>query len=557
MNPIQVMQSILRSDRTNRSHELTIRPGQLLHGRVEKLFPNQTALIQIGSMKLYAHIDVSLEALERYWFEAQPDQNGEVHLKVLETKNSGRSNINDLGSTLLTQFQLPDTKKNQQLVKFLISKELPFSKEHVTKGSQWLTSKQDFQKGLTAIEMMIKRELPVTNQTFKSLVAFQSSSSIATQLLQVTEWLGSDKLKQSETTQQLKSQLHKLVGAVTVEQGQKVVSELVKLWLSPTSTVSEQQSSFRLLQKLELLPKSFSLEQSLQSVAKQLNIEWTGHSTIARLSSDNRSQFAESFVHKFPSQQQNKFPLLIQELLQNPSQSIGEDELALIKQVRTELMPKSVQLENGTEVKQLFKQMIYSLGLDYENELGKWSKANFEAMDELDSLKPLLIKAMSELGTSGRELEPLLNRLTGIQMLSQETNGPLQQLFMQFPLALGDKLSDVTLQWSGRNKKDGQIDSSFCRILFYLDLQNIKQTVIDMHVQNRIVNITIFNHTEGMESSVSRQQLELKDQLGNLGYTLSSVKVTDHSLLKNDQDDQIQTHSLFTRDSYQGVDIKI
>ena len=28
------------------------------------------------------------------------------------------------------------------------------------------------------------------------------------------------------------------------------------------------------------------------------------------------------------------------------------------------------------------------------------------------------------------------------------------------------------MQWSGRKKENGQIDPSFCRVLFYLELEN-------------------------------------------------------------------------------------
>ena len=42
-------------------------------------------------------------------------------------------------------------------------------------------------------------------------------------------------------------------------------------------------------------------------------------------------------------------------------------------------------------------------------------------------------------------------------------------------------------------KKDGKIDPDFARILFYLDLESIDKTIIDMQVQNSVVSVTVFN----------------------------------------------------------------
>ena len=46
------------------------------------------------------------------------------------------------------------------------------------------------------------------------------------------------------------------------------------------------------------------------------------------------------------------------------------------------------------------------------------------------------------------------------------------------------------LEWNGRMKENGKIDSEFARIMFYLQLDTLEETVVDMQVQNRIVTIT-------------------------------------------------------------------
>lgn len=100
---------------------------------------------------------------------------------------------------------------------------------------------------------------------------------------------------------------------------------------------------------------------------------------------------------------------------------------------------------------------------------------------DLETLKPLLLKLLNEqIPASIKEMaEQVLNRITAQQILSQE-NGPIQNLLLTLPINLGSTQTDLTLQWSGRKTKDGKIDPDYCRVLFYLELERLKETVIDM-----------------------------------------------------------------------------
>ena len=94
---------------------------------------------------------------------------------------------------------------------------------------------------------------------------------------------------------------------------------------------------------------------------------------------------------------------------------------------------------------------------------------------------------------------------------------------MQIPLTFFERKIDATLQWSGRKKEDGKIDADYARILFYLDLASIKETVIDMQVQNRVVTVTIFNEDPTLTRLSSPFEPILKENLTAVGYTLSGI----------------------------------
>jgi len=142
--------------------------------------------------------------------------------------------------------------------------------------------------------------------------------------------------------------------------------------------------------------------------------------------------------------------------------------------------------------------------------------------------------------------------MNGLQILSNE-NGPQHQLLMQVPLEFLGKKMDASLEWNGRMKEDGKIDADFARIMFYLQLDTLKETVVDMQVQNRVVSITLFNDDRQLVPFVEKFKETLKVGLTSVGYQLSGVFVKTF-------EEQKMTSSLKSKTSMfdtQGVDIRI
>ncbi|NMD71481.1 hypothetical protein HHO41_14335 [Bacillus sp. DNRA2] len=189
-------------------------------------------------------------------------------------------------------------------------------------------------------------------------------------------------------------------------------------------------------------------------------------------------------------------------------------------------------VKSTQEVKQLLKQLIQSLGLHYENEVGSKTGDKEASAETLRSLKQLVLTSLTELGSNGKLLEPLLNRLTGLQLVSQDLSGPMQQIVMQLPFVFAEKKSDVTLQWSGRKISNGQIDPNYCRVLFYLDLKSLNHTVVDMQVQNKVIHLSITNDSPEIEQVVKSLTPTLKQKLVSIGYTLSFIQVSHPTLEK-------------------------
>ncbi|MGJ7912972.1 hypothetical protein [Neobacillus sp. LXY-1] len=422
MNPVQVIQSLINVENVHKATVVPLKPGQMVYGSVEKFLPNDTAIVRIGNRKLFADVKTLLSTNENYWFEVVTSSNEGVQLKVLEQKGSANSS-----HFLLKNFQLPETKQNQQLLQFFLSKNVPFTKEQLKIAGFWLPNQTDLTKELTALEWMARKDLPFTKPIFDSLVAVQDARPLNQQLSELVQQLDGPQFASFQSTEPLKQVIASIIGT-------------------------------------------------------------------------------ESFN----------------------------------------------QVLNGNEAKHMLQSLIHSLGLEYEKDVGQIS-AHLE--DTTHVLKPILMEAISELGSKGKELEPLLNRLTGLQLLSQDFTGTIQQMVMQLPITLGNQPTDVTIQWNGRKTKEAQIDPDYCRILFYLDLQSLDQTVIDMQVQNKVVHLSIINDTNNLEPVVNALTPSLKEKLETIGYKLSFVNIIPSSEKRVEHHVNKPEH-LFM-EAYHGVDIKI
>lgn len=543
VNPLKLVQSIASSGQLQDVKGVALKQGQLIHGRVEKLFPNNMALVRLGAMKVTAQLEAAISVMENHWFEVVGNNKGDVELRVVEHKGSGATQGSDSLRGLLQQFHLSETKPNLQLLQFFLSKNIPFTKEHLITASHLLKETKDITKGLQAFEQLMKKELPLTEGTFKAMMAVQGSKGISAELNQLSSFLNKDTIPTTEAVAKLKGMISTIQGELTQGQTKQIISELIKVLGSTNQALKE--SSFQLLQQIEIIPKTQQSIDSIQGMAKALNVN---QDLLTKLDS-----FANATVESLSSQEINKASKMINEILHSP-QNASKEQYSLLKQVIEHTFQKPVNFENGQEVKIMLKQMITSLGLEYESSL-EGSKSELIPTEKLESLKPLLMKAMSELGAMGKELEPLLHKLTGIQLQSLESNSPMQQIMMNIPLSLGTKQTELTLQWNGRKDKDGKIDPGYCRILFYLDLEHIEETIIDMQVQNRIVTITLMNDSRGLENILTAFEDQLKDQLTQMNYKLSAIRVVTQSEKKESVKQELSHAANY--DAYQGVDLKI
>lgn len=181
-------------------------------------------------------------------------------------------------------------------------------------------------------------------------------------------------------------------------------------------------------------------------------------------------------------------------------------------------------------------KMIKNQFLQYMQHFIQTSGIQDEAMmeakiNELEqhSLKQsMLVGAQQQSDMLGDKIIRLVNLINGVQMNMLDQQQGNLQLHLQFP---GDKFGlteDIRLQFEGK-KKEGkdQIDADYCRILFHLNLAKMKETIIAMSIQKRVVHLTVYNDTEEVKNYIALYKQDLKEKLEAYDYFLSNVTWKD------------------------------
>lgn len=616
---------------------VSLKNGQILIGKVNKVFPDQTAEVQIGHQKMIANLEIPLRSGEMYWFQVRHPIEGGVVLKALDSPDLNVSGLKGTAAQLIAHLGMTPEPAATKLAEYLLTNRLPITKETFQSALQWLKAADAAEAGLPVIKSMFIQQLPFLKDVFDALFT-QYKGEPFHKLLSVFKQQLQDVGAVTRTAVKLMDVLDSLHVVKQNQLQQNGLQNLVAAWLDPASTPEMKSGAFSLLQKTGLIPKGITesvflenlmdgaearsgmakisvidkLHQGLQllsgaksgAFAKVAEIETTinrifnGHDHLpADIHSIQRknisaeklsphafhllqSAFTEATAKKaiggkkevndligylnMDTEQIEESKGKVAELLFQSLNKLPEARYVRIneKLVLSHLLEaefQTIDFTNGPSVAHQLKEMTKVLGLQLEHALINLSGDDMkEIPNDLETLKPLLLKLLNEqIPASIKEMaEQILNRITAQQILSQE-NGPIQNLLLTLPLNLGSIQTDLTLQWSGRKTKDGKIDPDYCRVLFYLELERLKETVIDMQVQNRIIKVTVINGHGAVLEEAAGQYLDiLRENLGKMDYRLSGVSFVK-PVNEKERDLRVKPIPFSEAGPYSGVDIRI
>lgn len=246
------------------------------------------------------------------------------------------------------------------------------------------------------------------------------------------------------------------------------------------------------------------------------------------------------------------------------------EQRAVVNDAGQKVIPQMVSQASGAAsgatsanpIAELFRH----LGVTHERELmgqafsqGAIDSHSLKQMDTVKSLLLQISQAPAQaLPTALREAaDQLLQQVTGQQlMMIQPSNQALSQIVMQIPIRQGEGDETAFVQIESKKKGSGQLDPENCRLFFHLELQSMGTTMIDVSIVNRIVNLQIFNDTPWVEALIQGSKDRFAEQLQDVGYHLSAMRVQPVPAERGKSTSPIKTKGPILAD-YKGVDLRV
>jgi len=557
----------------------SLQPNQVIQGTIVKLFPNNQALIQIGQEQRIAQLDTALAVGEKYYFQVVNNEQY-MHLKVLGDPLEQEVALNV--QALLQQLGLSSDRPLRQFVQHLIQEQIPFDRNTLIQSLPLLSLNDHKQTAFRVIQHMIVRNLPLTENVFQAQQALMTEN-FTNLLQQIDDQSIQTALKDSSRGQQLLALIQDYKQSIPdqqfarhllqsiqenplvrdVFQGLNVIKSNLSINnRSLFSLLSQRESIFNVeLPVLKVMMQRMVSEQGqITSRIKDFLATWEQELSVhiqeqRPMSAQRLSLMSEQLrpiLQTFLSneqivtfnhvlQQHEQLPLLLNMLV-----ALGDEHAyEILQQTMTnDFAPKA-------EFLQQIHHTLAHLGLNYE-QLIRDGQVNEQPL----TLKQTLLQMVQQqLPMDQERIQQLLHFINGLQLQSvEETN---HFIYGNFVLP-GDKLqlnSDLYMQFQSKKTKDDTIDPNHCRILFFLHLEALDHTIVDMAVQDRIISLTVFNNQQFLKSLVKPLEHSLKRQLSEIDYQLSSI--TYKPLAKDDKQISPKTPRQFMRKNYSGVDFRI
>lgn len=627
----------------------TLRTGQIVQGKILKIYPNHRAQLQIGSQQMIAQLEAPLAVGERYHFQVANTENM-IELKVIGTNLKSSPTATENVVQLLNQLNIQGTRTVLPFVQTLINEKTPFTKQQLQQAIQLLqrTNNLNNPEHVQRVLMeMLGRNLPMTQSVFNALYVRSMTSatnefsdllntlqnsqshqinndvhgkligklsqmletksteqnSLLNMLSQNAPKMNSDEIvnnllqnKRSVMTniQQLLSNLPQNITQFTtynIERAKIAINQMpipqeikqmlttmltnnraqfmnVIQSLAKESTFNQLQSSinsstpqqqflshinqFMMMSGLSyentvqntvlheqgqridtVLNQLLAQSNSIQHVANSLVEKWspTFTSDTTHRANDTLAMFKrdieEQLVRLLP---QNQRQALVNLLQQNDSsdrvwqfvQTLSKTDVFeqienLLMNIKDSRQPISTNMFNHMpDVKQMLQSLLISQEVT----------VNQQASEQLQqTIKGLLLQLVQQNDpTLGDRAQQVLHFINGLQLNSVHETSHFIQASIQVP---GEQIGlngDLFMDFESQKTEDGKINADYCRILFFLNLNALDETVIDMNVQKRLVTITIYNEHRHLETLARSLYVPLKKGLEKLDYQLSTVR---------------------------------
>ncbi|MCY8867693.1 hypothetical protein [Bacillus inaquosorum] len=541
---------------------------RLLLGKVLRLLGDQHALIQVGNQTVQGKLETQLRPQAYYWFSYEKkttEQTG--RLQVVQSFDQNPKTIQDAAGKLLNAISVKPSNTALMMTGAMLKSKTPVTENDIKTAVRWMDTlpAQDTKKAIETVLFALKRDLPIHPEVLSGVHAIKSPVPLHQHVSQLLQAI-SQSPQQSQMMAKLKEAVTALFNSEIEIHAERLIEKLISLTdntkapssgntagnrelsapagspvktnLPPVNHTAEQRSiqgepiknaaDIPIKEVRQLLTK---LTESAEKNGLQIVKETVNWIKAAALSGDGKSPAASAVLQeaRVTDQEAEVFLKAVQQTV--PSLADKADVLSFLSKVKMAI---------GTRDELAF--------------IKAFEQGSSVTPDDIQSIKLALhaARASHEVAEPVKqEADQLFHKLNG-QLFIQQDHPSYSQIVMSFPLFSRSGAQDMTVLFKGKKEADGKLDPSHCRLLFLLQLDTLKETVVDCLIQQKVMTITIETDFE-LQAAIDPMVPALKQGLKEMGYSLSGVNAKKR--IRPEEKTAIDQY--ITSISDQEVDVKI
>ncbi|MED0799900.1 hypothetical protein P4T18_21075 [Bacillus inaquosorum] len=541
---------------------------RLLLGKVLRLLGDQHALIQVGNQTVQGKLETQLRPQAYYWFSYEKktaEQTG--RLQVVQSFDQNPKTIQDAAGKLLNAISVKPSNTALMMTGAMLKSKTPVTENDIKTAVHWMDTlpAQGTKKAIETVLFALKRDLPIHPEVLSGVHAIKSPVPLHQHVSQLLQAINQSP-KQSQMMAKLKEAVTALFNSEIEIHAERLIEKLISLTdntkapssgntagnrelsapagspvktnLPPVNHTAEQRSiqgepiknaaDIPIKEVRQLLTK---LTESAEKNGLQIVKETVNWIKAAALSGDSKSPAASAVLQeaRVTDQEAEVFLKAVQQTA--PSLADKADVLSFLSKVKMAIGARD--------------ELAY---------IKAFEQGSSVTPDDIQSIKLALhaARASHEVAEPVKqEADQLFHKLNG-QLFMQQDHPSYSQIVMSFPLFSKSGAQDMTVLFKGKKEADGKLDPSHCRLLFLLQLDTLKETVVDCLIQQKVMTITIETDFE-LQAAIDPMVPALKQGLKEMGYSLSGVNAKKR--IRPEEKTAIDQY--ITSISDQEVDVKI
>ncbi|MCM2581895.1 hypothetical protein [Bacillus stercoris] len=540
---------------------------RLLLGKVLRLLGDQHALIQVGNQTVQGKLETQLRPQAYYWFSYEKTAEQTGRLQVVQSFEQNPKTIQDAAGKLLNAISVKPSNAALMMTGAMLKSKTPVTENDIKTAVRWMDTlpSQDAKKAIETVLFALKRDLPIHSEVLSGVHAVKSPVPLHQHISQLVQAIEQNP-QQSQMMSKLKEAVTALLNSEIDVHAERLIDKLISLTETAKTPSSANTAGNRELSTPAGSPEKASLPVA-NHLAEQRNIQ----GEPVKTASDIPIKEARQLLAKLTESAEKNSLQIVKEAANwikaagstGDSKSLAASahlQAAQITDQEAEVFLKAVQqtaphLADKADVLSFLSKVKTAIGARDELAFIKaFEQGSADTSDEMQSIKLALhaIRASHEVAEPiKQEADQLFHKLNG-QLFMQQDHPSYSQIVLSFPMFSKSGIQDMTVLFKGKKEADGKLDPSHCRLLFLLQLDTLKETVVDCLIQQKVMTITIETDFE-LQAAIDPMVPALKQGLKEMGYSLSGVnaKKRVHTEEKASIDQYI------TSISDQEVDVKI